>query len=68
MDASEFDPVDLVSGLSLRKPLDHNLLDGRILKALRRQDERKEAKAKRKREVGFNKTNDKNSQNCSHYI
>lgn len=51
MDAAEFEPVDLVSGLSLRKPLDHNLLDGRILKTLRRQEERKESKARRQKEV-----------------
>ena len=40
--------------LTLRKPLDHELLDDRVIKALKGQEERKERRAHRKKQVrGF---------------
>ena len=38
--------------LTLRKPLDHDLLDDRVIKALKGQEERKERRAQRKKQVG----------------
>ena len=37
--------------LTLRKPLDHDLLDDRVIKALKGQEERKERRADRKKQV-----------------
>ena len=37
--------------MTLRKPLDHDLLDDRVIKALKGQEERKERRALRKKQV-----------------
>jgi hypothetical protein len=65
LDADESDseernsPSDLIDAftsgsdarLTLRKPLDQDLLDDRVIKALKNQEERKERRAARKRQV-----------------